>query len=176
MRTKEVGTTRFLESKNMYTSDYAIIFTYGSNMYTVRIRKRVPSASPLGIGQLRGHTLRWHKRSNDRSGKCDAEATERETDVVWGVLFACRASEKSKLDQAEGLGRGYDEKEVEIITETGVRKASMYFATDKDPSLQPYHWYKDFVIKGAREYSLPQDYIDRLEAVPSIDQIETSSH
>jgi len=59
------------------------------------MRERVSSASPLGIGQFRGHTLRWHKRSKDRSGKCEAEATKRETVVVWGVVFACRASEKS---------------------------------------------------------------------------------
>ena len=142
-------------------------------MHTVRMRERVPSASPLGIGQLRGHTLRWHKRSKDRSGKCDAEATKCETDVVWGVVFACRASEKSALDQIEGLGRGCDEKEVEILTETGVVKASMYCATDKDPSLQPYHWYKAFVVNGAREHGLPQDYIDHLEAVPSIPELST---
>ena len=160
----------------MVTPDFINIFAYGSNMYTVRMRERVPSASPLSAGQLKGHTLRWHKRSIDGSGKCDAEAIDHESDVVWGVLYACRASEKSALDQAEGLGSGYNETIVEIITKTGVVKASMYFATDKDPSLQPYHWYKDFVIKGAREHGLPQDYIDRLEAVSSIDERETSSH
>ena len=63
---------------------------------------------------------------------------------------------------------GYDEKEVEIITETGALTAFMYFATDKDSSLQPYHWYKAFVVRGALEHGLPQDYIARLEGVSSI--------
>ena len=149
--------------------DTVIVFAYGSNMFTVRIRERIPSAEPWGIGQLTGHTLRWHKRSTkDGSGKCDAEFTGRDVDVVWGVLFTCPVSEKLYLDQDEGLGSGYDEKEVEIITETGALTAFMYFATDKDPSLQPYHWYKGWVVRGALEHGLPQDYIARLEAVSSI--------
>lgn len=153
----------------MVPSGPVIVFAYGSNMFTVRIRERVPSAEPWGIGQLTGHTLRWHKRSTkDGSGKCDAEFTERETDIVWGVLFTCSASEKSALNQAEGLGKGYDEKEVEIITETGALTAFTYFATAKDPSLQPYHWYKGWVVRGALEHGLPQDYIARLESVSSI--------
>ena len=152
----------------MLISGSITIFAYGSNMFTERIRERVPSALRLSIGQLSGHTLRWHKRGQDGSGKCDAEVTKCDTDVVWGVVYVCRASEKLDLDIIEGLGMGYDEKEVEILTETNIIKAFMYCATDKDPSLYPYHWYKAFVVNGAREHGLPQDYIERIEAVSSI--------
>jgi len=143
-------------------------FAYGSNMLTARLRKRVRSAVAVGIGYLPGHVLRWHKRSRDGSGKCDAETTGRNADVVWGVLFELNAAEKPRLDDAEGLGNGYDERQVEIITDRGIVRAVAYIATAKDPSLRPYHWYKAFVVEGAREHALPQEYLQSLENAPSV--------
>jgi hypothetical protein len=57
------------------------------------------------------HRLRFHKVSNDGSGKCDAQATEDSNDYVIGVLFESD-NEKPALDRKEGLGIGYNEKEV----------------------------------------------------------------
>lgn len=131
------------------------------------MRKRVPSANAISIGHIKYHALCWHKRSNDGSGKCDAEATVPITDVVWGVLFEIKRCEKSRLDEAEGLGRGYAEKEVDVVTDKGTAKALMYYAIDKDRSLQPYHWYKSFVVAGAREHGLPEDYVVILESKQS---------
>jgi gamma-glutamylcyclotransferase len=144
-------------------------FAYSSNMLTNRLRERVPSATAIGIGQLVGYALRWDKRSGrDGSGKCDAEATGRQDDVVWGVLFELDPEDKPALDQAEGLGAGYTEKTVNVLTETGPVAAVMYYATDKDASLRPYHWYKALVIAGAREHGLPPSYRSRLELVVTV--------
>jgi gamma-glutamylcyclotransferase len=144
-------------------------FAYSSNMVTERLRERVPSATAIGIGQLLGHTLRWDKRSGrDGSGKCDAEATGRQDDIVWGVVFEFDPEEKPALDQAEGLGAGYVEKTVQVLTESGPVAAVTYFATDKDASLRPYHWYKALVIAGAREHGLPVSYRSRLELVVTV--------
>lgn len=144
-------------------------FAYGSNMLTDRLRERVPSAKAIGIGQLLGHALRWDKRSGrDGSGKCDAEATSLKDDVVWGVLFELDPQEKPSLDKAEGVGDGYLEKTVNVLTEDGLVTAVTYCATDKDPSLRPYHWYKALVIAGAREHGLPPSYRSRLELVVTV--------
>jgi hypothetical protein len=138
-------------------------------MFTPRLRERVPSAVPIAIGKLKGHVLRWDKRSQtDGSGKCDAEVTGRARDFVWGVVFALKAREKIALDRAEGLGSGYSEKQVDIATGKLVIKAVTYVATDKKPSLKPYHWYKAFVVTGARDHELPRHYIRRLNATKSI--------
>jgi AIG2-like family len=146
-----------------------IYFAYGANMVTARLRERVPSARPIGIGRLVGHALRWDKRSLvDGSGKCDAEATGRDEDTVWGVLFALHATDKPALDVAEGLGAGYLETTVKILTEDGPVTAIAYCAIDKDPSLRPYHWYKALVITGAREHALPSGYRSRLELEPTV--------
>src|SRR6267154_56947 len=108
-------------------------FAYGSNMLTARLRERVPSATAIGIGQLVGHALRCDKRrSRDGWGKCDAEATSRRDDVVWGVVFELDPEDKPALDKAEGLGAGYREKTVNVLTEAGPVTAVTYYATDKD--------------------------------------------
>jgi gamma-glutamylcyclotransferase len=146
-------------------------FAYGSNMCTGRLRARVPSARPVFITQLNCHTLKFHKRSRkDRSAKADAECTGRETDVVWGVIFEIDAAQKQRLDEAEGLGRGYEEKSISLKDCTGqTYEASMYFSssTYKDASLKPYSWYLRFVVEGAKQHGLPPEYVDLLERVES---------
>lgn len=150
-------------------------FAYGSNMLTDRLRERVPSAKAIGVGQLLGHALRWDKRSErDGSGKCDAEATSLKDDVVWGVLFELDPEDKPALDKAEGVGAGYFEKSVNVLTEDGLVTAVTYCATDKDPALRPYHWYKALVIAGAREHGLPPSYRSRLELVVTVSDTGTA--
>jgi len=150
-------------------------FAYGSNMLTARLRERVPSVTAIGIGQLVGHALRWDKRSlQDGSGKCDAEATSRNDDVVWGALFELDPEDKPALDQAEGVGAGYFEKTVNVLTEAGLVTAVTYCATDKDATLRPYQWYKALVIAGAREHGLPPSYRSRLELVATVSDTDTA--
>ncbi len=108
----------------------------------------------------------------DGSGKCDAEFTGQRSDVVWGVVFELDPEEKPALDMAEGLGAGYMEKAVNILTEAGPLTAVTYFAIDKDASLRPYHWYKALVIAGAREHGLPSSYRSRLELVITVSDLD----
>jgi len=37
-----------------------------------------------------------------------------------------------------------------------------------DDSLQPYAWYKDLVLAGAREHNLPAEYIREIENIVAI--------
>ena len=141
-------------------------FAYGSNMFGPRLRQRAPSARAVGIGRLERHRLRWHKRARDGSAKCDVVETGRDGDAVWGVLFEIARADKPQLDRAEGLGHGYDEKPVTIVTAAGPVAALTYFATAVDASLPVHDWYRDLVVAGAREHGLPPEYVDELLAQP----------
>ena len=146
-------------------------FTYGSNMLSTRMYHpdRVPSARHIGIGYVTGHRLTFDKVSRkDESGKCDAEETRNAADRVYGVLYSIAKSEKPRIDDAEGLGHGYDEKPVKVVTAKRVVPAVMYYATAKDPSLKPYHWYKALVVAGAVEHGLPFPYVELLRTVDSV--------
>lgn len=136
-------------------------------MLSQRIQERVPSARPIGLGRLAAHRLAWHKRSDDGSGKCDIEKTHVAGDFVMGVIYEVDAAEKSQLDAAEG--KGYQQTSVDVETPTGSVRALAYKAVNIDAGRQPYHWYKAFVVAGAREHGLPEDYLLGLEATTSIE-------
>lgn len=148
-----------------------IYFAYGSNMSTARLRKRMPSCEPLGLATLPEHTLRFHKRSVDKSGKCDAFATD-DGDTVIGVLYRFDPTDRPTLDQAEGFGNGYDHAIVTVIDEQGHRKKALTYIASPgfiDDTLKPYTWYKDLVLLGGKEHHLPASYLaERIESVVSI--------
>lgn len=143
------------------------IFCYGSNMLSKRIQERVPSARPIGLGRLAAHKLAWHKRSDDGSGKCDIEKTDVAGDFVLGVIYEVDAAEKPQLDAAEG--KGYGQTSVDVETPTGSIRALTYKAENIDAARRPYHWYKAFVVAGAREHGMPEGYLLGLEATGSIE-------
>lgn len=152
------------------TTNKIVYFAYGSNMLSRRLCERTPSATKLGVGFLKKYRLTFDKVSKDCSGKCDMNYTGLETDRVYGVIFEIDPSEKRKLDSAEGLGKGYEEKNVTVILMEQVEReidALAYIATNKNPILKPYDWYKAFVVAGAVEHKLPESYIEWLRSVHS---------
>jgi len=148
-----------------------LYFAYGSNMLTKRIQdpKRAPSAKFVTVGYTKKHKFTFHKVSKDGSGKCDAEESRNKKDRVYGVVFEIDEIDKSKFDRAEGLGFGYCLKNVRVKICCKSLKTVTYYATNKDNSLSPYHWYKDLVLCGAREHDLPEEYIKVIEQTKSID-------
>ena len=150
----------------MVSPQQIVNFAYGSNMLIRRIRERAPSAKPIGMGQLPRHVLRWHKRGCDGSGKCDALFTGDDSDVGWGVLYELSAADKLLLDKVEGLHCGYEEKQVAIATGDDTFTVQLYIATTIDSALNPFDWYKEFVVTGAREHNLPPSYIRMLRMKP----------
>lgn len=153
-------------------------FSYGSNMSTKRLIARAPGAVKVGSGRLAMHQLRFHKISHrDGSAKCDAEETGNSEHVVYGVLFQITELEKTRLDRYEGLGQGYTQKTVEVELLGGnVIHAYLYSATLIDPGLKPYSWYKEHVLRGAREHALPESYIRMIEKITSIPDTDRTRH
>jgi hypothetical protein len=143
-------------------------FAYGSNMSTRRLRQRTPSARSLGIGQLAGYRLVCRMRGSDGSAKCDLHQTGQVEDVVWGVLYEIAMAEKPLLDQAEGLGRAYDYKTVQVRVGERRVEAGAYVAIEVDDTLLPYDWYLAFVLAGAEEHGLPGSYASGLKALSTL--------
>ncbi len=150
------------------TSEIVTMFAYGSNMLAARMMARVPSVRPLGSARLEGFVLSWNKRSKDGSAKCSIEETGQREDVVWGVLYALNREDKRKLDDFEGLGHGYGERMVTVLAGGKPLRVWAYYATSVDLNVRPYDWYRDLVVAGAHEHGFPPEYIESLEAVPTI--------
>jgi cation transport regulator ChaC len=154
-----------------------LVFCYGSNMLTARIQRRCKSATCLGIAELRGYELRWHKRSRkDGSAKCDVVATREESAVVYGVIYEIPLAEKPALDAAEGRGVGYDEIQVSVLVGGEPTDTICYTATDTDSTRKPYTWYVALVVEGARQHSLPPDYVSHLAATEAVQDDDRERH
>lgn len=130
--------------------------------------KRAPSAKKVTIGWMDGYRLTFDKVSRDGSGKCDCEHTGNPADRAYGVVYEIARADESALDQAEGLNRGYDKQVIEAATDAGSLIAIVYIATRKAPGLKPYDWYKEHVLRGARENGLPVGYVRAIEAVEAM--------
>ncbi|MFC6669342.1 gamma-glutamylcyclotransferase family protein [Marinobacterium aestuariivivens] len=161
-------------ARNRSLHDPLLYFAYGSNMAVERLRARVAEAERLSPGLLQGHSLRFHKIGRDGSAKCDAFETGNAPDRVHGVLFHIERRSRVWLDRAEGLGMGYDIREVEIQLDSGERlTAFTYCASLIDPRLHPFDWYLEHVLHGARQACLPPDYIEALLRQPCIPDPDT---
>lgn len=150
-------------------NSYLHYFAYGSNMSLKRLRARVPDAQPIGRAALPGHELRFHKRGRDGSAKCDAFYIGPGNRTLAGVLFTLPSSGLTTLDRIEGLGAGYERKQVDVELDRGdMCRALTYYATDIDAALTPFCWYRHHVLTGANEFGLPRAHIEAIEAVNTL--------
>ena len=145
-------------------------FAYGSNMSFARLIRRVPSAVRVGACTLHRHDLRFHKTGTDGSGKCDAFQTDDPNHFIVGSLYEIDPVEKRSLDLVEGLGVGYAEERVSLMTHSrDVFEALTYYASMIDKSLRPYSWYLQHVLIGALESGCPPDYVAQIRGTEAIE-------
>lgn len=142
---------------------------YGSNLHPLRLAARVPSANVLGVVEIPGFLLAFHKRSSDGSGKCLLYTEQGQHHRAYGVLYEFDTRDKAGLDVLEGNGKGYREQLVQFPLNGETYTPYLYVAqpTHIDPTLVPYHWYKNLVLAGARYHNFPANYIASIEATPS---------
>ncbi len=139
-----------------------------------RLIDRVPSAKKVDVGELEKHELKFHKISKkDGSAKCDAYETGNPEHKLYGVVFRISESEKPELDKEEGLGYGYEQKDVKILLNDGTTiEAFTYYATNINAELKPLDWYKEHVLRGARENELPLEHIRSIENIEHIEDTD----
>lgn len=150
------------------------IFAYGSNMNLNRLKERAPSANKLLNAYIKNHTIKCNKvSSKDRSSKANIVETGNDDDIVWGVIFEIDDSEKPNLDEYE---KGYNESTLSFLdSENNPHEAQVYIADESaiNEDLLPYDWYKEYIVSGAKENDLPQEYIEKLEAINFIEDTNT---
>jgi AIG2-like family len=134
-------------------------FAYGSNMHPLRLQKRAKSARPVIAIVVRGYVMRFNKRDADGSAKCNIVRTGRDEDTVGGVVFAVSAEDMADLDAAE---QGYERLGIQVSIQGQPTTLLTYGASDgyTAEGLQPFTWYKNYVLEGATAAGLPPEYIE----------------
>jgi len=145
-------------------------FAFGSNLSSARLLQRLPLAEVHCVATLGGHRLCWRKNGRDQSGKCDIHQTGDRVDRVYGVVYRVSVEDRVRLDEIETHGFGYERREVAVQSLDGSPlDVFTYYATDINYTQQPYHWYKEHVLRGALEHDFPAHYVEQIRATPSID-------
>jgi len=90
---------------------------------------------------------------------------------MYGVLYEFDTQEKANLDALEGSGKACCEQLVQFSMNGETYTLYIYVAqsTHIDPTLVPYHWYKNLVLAGARYHNFPAQYVVAIEAIPPMD-------
>jgi gamma-glutamylcyclotransferase len=143
-------------------------FAYGSNLHPLRLIKRVPSARFLGLVEVPGYRLCFHKRHNeDQSGKCNMYRTVDGNDHVIGAVYEMLAVEKPLLDKCEGPGYRCDT--ISLQHQGEQYDCFVYIAEQShiDDELVPHCWYKNIVLAGAEYHEFPEMYLENIRQVKS---------
>lgn len=129
-------------------------FAYGSNMLAQRLQQRVCSAVDQGSAWLDGYLWRCNKLGMDGTAK--ANLIDKPGARVFGVLYSIHPGDWPLLDQIEG---GYQRFEVDVYYAGRTHKAWTYMSTLFTEKAAE-HTYLDYIIRGAEEHRLPQEYIE----------------
>lgn len=134
---------------------------YGSNLHPRRLSERISSAKFLETRFVPDWSLCIHKRSLDKSAKCNIVSGG---SGIYVAVFDISTADKTALDRIEGLGSGYREI---LLAIPDIGECMSYSAEESyiDNSLAPYDWYKELVLAGARTHGFPPAYIDKIVAV-----------
>lgn len=149
-------------------------FAYGSNLHPLRLTKRIASANLLEKVELARYCLKFHKRGDDGSSKCNIVKTDDVRDIVHGAIYAISAEHKTDLDEYEG--EGYFDHPIRIQGQNALYHCFAYIAeeTHIDEDMQPYQWYKDLVVEGSRYLKFPDIYISSIVEIGSTQDLNLS--
>lgn len=130
-------------------------FAYGSNMDRAHMARLCPQAEALGLATLKDH------RFFVAHGGYGSVAPKRGSDV-HGVLWRISAQDLVALDGYEAIGDGlYQHAMIPVQHDGKLLRVLLYVANDARPA-SPSVQYRDAVLKAARDWSLPDEYIAAL--------------
>jgi gamma-glutamylcyclotransferase len=151
-------------------------FAYGSNMAGPVMDRACPEHRFLGPARLPGYRFAFMRRSV-RTGTGVADILPDPEHSVWGALYELEQDRLDALDRKETLGSAYEHLAVVVLSSDGTSHDAMAYSVIAKESVEvrPSLTYAHGLIQGARERSLPEDYLASLQALIAHWDLETST-
>jgi hypothetical protein len=134
-----------------------LYFAYGSNMHLPRLLERAPSARRVALGEACDHRFAWNKLGRDGSAKANLVPAPGES--AWGVVFAIAAADWQLLD---GFEPDYERRSVQVRANGETILCETYVSEHLVEGEVPRPWYRELVLRGARENGLPPEWLRTL--------------
>jgi cation transport regulator ChaC len=156
-------------------------FAYGSNMDEKDLdrwckKKELPAVRFLGKSpaKLDGYTLSFNYYSTSRNGGV-ANIMESKNDCVYGLLIEMEKDNLNTIRLKEGYPNSYDEICVDVETFEGtlfrdVKTYKVVKYQEKPNHQPPTRYYMQLIIKNAKKYNFPSEYIRFLESIKIIEE------
>lgn len=159
-----------------------IYFAYGSNMETLQMQTRCPSATVIGIGKMSHYTLAFTRWSHAWKS-ATADILPERGGEVYGVLYDLSPTHLKKMDQAADYPSSYVRQDVWVVSldrsqhgagdsgnhhgpENTALPALTYLAVRQGVFL-PSKTYLGKIISGAEQHEFPTAYIAFLKGIPT---------
>ena len=131
-------------------------FAYGSNMHGAVMRKHAPAAVPLGVAQLADHRF-----VITADGYASIEPARGR--YVHGVMWRLSPRDRVTLDAWENIAGGLYRAETLPVHAAGRRRPALVYVARRRPEGRPKPGYMEIVVKAARQWNMPAEYITSLE-------------
>lgn len=131
-------------------------FAYGSNMHGGVMRRHAPNAVPIGVAQLPNY--RFVITADGYASIVPAAGQ-----WVYGVIWRLTLRDRATLDAWENIAAGLYRAEILPVRANGRRQSTLVYIARQRPFGRPKPSYMEIVVKAAREWKLPADYIASLE-------------
>ena len=127
-------------------------FAYGSNMHRAVMRKHAPCAAPIGVARLENYRF-----TVTADGYASVEP--RGGHVVHGVMWRLTPRDRVTLDAWENIAGGLYRAEILPVRQGSRRRPALVYIARQGPRGPPKPGYMEIVVRAAREWKMPQDYI-----------------
>jgi gamma-glutamylcyclotransferase (GGCT)/AIG2-like uncharacterized protein YtfP len=139
--------------------EQALYFAYGSNLDATQMTERCPSSLPLGRARLQHHRLDFTYYSSRWSGGA-ADVLPHSDQEVWGLLYRLPAADLARLDRFEA---GYDRVLLQVESDRGSGLCVYSYTVREKRSFRPSAAYIEKILRWARHWKFPSEYIAGLE-------------
>ena len=133
---------------------------------------RCKSAKFISVASLKEYQIAFTRESTSR-GCAVADVVKKKGSEVWGVIYEISEEDIGNLDKCEGYiplqekkSNCYNRETIEVFENCDLskpKKVSIYIAVKEENPGLPNKQYLDHILRGARHFGLPTDYIQRLE-------------
>jgi hypothetical protein len=130
-------------------------FAYGSNMHRAVMRRHAPAAAPVGVAELADYRF-----IITADGYASVEPMRAHR--VHGVLWRLTPPDRVTLNAWENVAGGLYRAETLLVYRAGRRWPVLVYVGRPRHAGRPKAGYMELVIAAAREWKLPQAYVDSL--------------
>lgn len=144
-----------------------LYFGYASNMDPKTFRRRCPKAMAVGRARLPSYRLAFTRYSKQRKGG-SADIVEDAGSEVWGVLYDVDDACVAAMDRVEGVPTAYRRERVTVIDDAGEAREALTYVANRTGDFYPSRSYVEVIVRGARAYGLPDEYVAALERTKTV--------